>query len=236
MVNELYLAMLYRPAAGRAAGFLSGVISRLKPASPRSGGRRCPRGLPQAGAGAVRVAGAIRAGRPRLLPGLRPLVFITSRVSRPARQRRAAADAAASRAFERGACDDAGLLRRGSRGVSRGYGDPCRGDARNQGVSDTERYRHARPAAQRSVRVRAHAVVRLSFQGSGQALLTRQINRMANAGDFAVSQADELGEALDALTSNEFVMGDHHFALQVLATPDEVPEDRPPEERLQDVE
>ena len=40
---------------------------------------------------------------------------------------------------------------------------------------------------------------------------------MVNAGDFAVSQAEELKEALDALTSNEFVMGDHHFSLQVLA-------------------
>ena len=40
---------------------------------------------------------------------------------------------------------------------------------------------------------------------------------MANAGDFAVSQAEELKDALDALTSNEFVMGDHHFSLQVLA-------------------
>jgi type IV secretion system protein VirB4 len=54
-------------------------------------------------------------------------------------------------------------------------------------------------------------------KATGQALLQRQCNRMANAGDFAVSQADELVEALDALTSNEFVMGDHHFTLQVLA-------------------
>src|SRR6202012_1653127 len=52
---------------------------------------------------------------------------------------------------------------------------------------------------------------------SGQALLQRQFNRMANAGDFAVSQAAELKDALDALTSNEFVMGDHHFSLQVIA-------------------
>src|SRR6202022_540101 len=50
-----------------------------------------------------------------------------------------------------------------------------------------------------------------------QALLQRQWNRMANAGGFAVSQASELKEALDALTSNEFVMGDHHFSLQLLA-------------------
>ena len=54
-------------------------------------------------------------------------------------------------------------------------------------------------------------------KSSGQALLRRQFNRMANAGDFAVSQASELKDALDALTSNEFVMGDHHFSLQVLA-------------------
>ena len=40
---------------------------------------------------------------------------------------------------------------------------------------------------------------------------------MSNAGDFAISQADELKLALDALTSNEFAMGDHHFSLQVLA-------------------
>ena len=54
-------------------------------------------------------------------------------------------------------------------------------------------------------------------KASGQQLLSRQINRMANAGDFAHSQAEELTEALDALTSNEFVMGEHHFSLQVLA-------------------
>lgn len=54
-------------------------------------------------------------------------------------------------------------------------------------------------------------------KGASQALLQRQFNRMANAGDFAVSQACELKDALDALTSNEFVMGDHHFSLQVLA-------------------
>ncbi len=54
-------------------------------------------------------------------------------------------------------------------------------------------------------------------KASGQQLLTRQINRLVNAGDFAVSQAEELTQALDALTSNEFVMGDHHLTLQVMA-------------------
>jgi type IV secretion system protein VirB4 len=54
-------------------------------------------------------------------------------------------------------------------------------------------------------------------KATAQGLLQRQLYRMANAGDFAVSQAVQLKTALDALTSNEFVMGDHHFSLQVLA-------------------
>jgi type IV secretion system protein VirB4 len=54
-------------------------------------------------------------------------------------------------------------------------------------------------------------------KATGQGLLQRQHARMGNAGDFAVSQAEELINALDALTSNEFCMGDHHFTLQVLA-------------------
>jgi len=54
-------------------------------------------------------------------------------------------------------------------------------------------------------------------KSTGQTLLQRQFNRMVNAGDFALSQANELKDALDALTSNEFVMGDHHFSLQLLA-------------------
>lgn len=54
-------------------------------------------------------------------------------------------------------------------------------------------------------------------KAAGQGLLQRQYNRMTNAGDFAISQAEELKDALDALTSNEFVMGDHHFSLQVMA-------------------
>ena len=54
-------------------------------------------------------------------------------------------------------------------------------------------------------------------KAAGQGLLQRQQARMANAGDFAVTQAEELVDALDALTGNDFVMGDHHFTLQVIA-------------------
>jgi type IV secretion system protein VirB4 len=50
-------------------------------------------------------------------------------------------------------------------------------------------------------------------------ILQRQTHRLANAGDYAISQAQALRTALDAVTSNEFVMGDHHFSLQVLSDP-----------------
>ena len=53
-------------------------------------------------------------------------------------------------------------------------------------------------------------------KATGQGLLQRQYHRMANAGDFAISQSEELKGALDALTANEFVMGDHHLSLQIL--------------------
>ncbi len=53
-------------------------------------------------------------------------------------------------------------------------------------------------------------------KAAGQGLLQRQYLRMVNAGDFAVTQAEELKSALDALAGNEFVLGDHHLSLQVL--------------------
>lgn len=56
-------------------------------------------------------------------------------------------------------------------------------------------------------------------RSAGQSLLQRQMNRMANAGDLAVSQRAALGDALDALSSNEFAMGEHHFSLQVMIEP-----------------
>jgi type IV secretion system protein VirB4 len=59
-------------------------------------------------------------------------------------------------------------------------------------------------------------------KATGQGLLQRQYHQMSNAGDFAVSQAEQLKDALDALTANEFVMGDHHFTLQVLTGLDAV--------------
>ena len=56
-------------------------------------------------------------------------------------------------------------------------------------------------------------------KASGQGLLQRQFARMSNAGDFAVTQAAQLKDALDSLAGDEFVMGDHHFSLLVLTDP-----------------
>lgn len=50
---------------------------------------------------------------------------------------------------------------------------------------------------------------------TAQSLLGHQYNRMVNAGDLAISQAEDLKAALDQVSGNEFVMGDHHFSLQV---------------------
>jgi type IV secretion system protein VirB4 len=56
-------------------------------------------------------------------------------------------------------------------------------------------------------------------KAAGQGLMQRQIHRLQNAGDYAISQADELTTALDQLTSNAFVMGDHHCTLHVQSDP-----------------
>jgi type IV secretion system protein VirB4 len=69
-------------------------------------------------------------------------------------------------------------------------------------------------------------------KATSQGLLQRQYNRMANAGDFAVSQAEELKDALDALTANEFLMGDHHMTLQILADAEDNSRADPASERL----
>lgn len=48
-------------------------------------------------------------------------------------------------------------------------------------------------------------------------LLNRQYHRLKNASDIALSQASALRAALDQLGCNEFVMGNHHFSLQLMS-------------------
>ncbi len=63
-------------------------------------------------------------------------------------------------------------------------------------------------------------------------LMTRQCNRLAASGDLAQSQVEELHGALDDLTSNRFVIGDHHFTLQVQVEPFDAAQDQPGARRL----
>ena len=54
-------------------------------------------------------------------------------------------------------------------------------------------------------------------KGTAVPMMERTINRMIASGDLAESQVAGLKDALDDLTSNKFVVGDHHFTLHVLA-------------------
>ena len=232
MVNELYLAVLYRPAVGRTAGFLSGVISRLKPASPR-----------------LEIADALEACR-KLAQVLCASLARFEPESLGCYQH-------AGRWYS-SLLEYLALLVTGERQpvpLPRGPLSGSLASARLSFGTEVVEYRAAtatRVGAMLGIKEYPTPTIAGMFdrllsapfafvltqsfaflsKPNGQGLLMRQINRMANAGDFARSQAAELGEALDALTSNEFVMGDHHFTLQVLAVPDEVPEGRPQEERL----
>ena len=58
-----------------------------------------------------------------------------------------------------------------------------------------------------------------TFLGKQTALarMTRQHGRMVNAGDVAVSQVDEIEQAMDDLGSDRIAMGVHHLSLVIRA-------------------
>ncbi|HEX5460863.1 MAG TPA: VirB4 family type IV secretion/conjugal transfer ATPase [Steroidobacteraceae bacterium] len=232
MVNELYLAVLYRPTASRASGFLSNVITRVKPVSP---------GLETADAldACRKLARALCVSLARYEPEslgcyqesgrwysslLEYFALLVNGESQriPLPRGPLGAALATTRLCFGGEVVEYRLASGTRVGAMLGikeYSTPSVSGMLDRLLSAPFAF------------VLTQSFAFLSKAGS-QALLTRQINRMANAGDFAVSQAAELGEALDALTSNEFVMGDHHFTLQVLCAPDAVAAGRPHEERL----
>ncbi len=55
-------------------------------------------------------------------------------------------------------------------------------------------------------------------KADARTIMGRKQNQMVSAGDKAASQIEELGEAMDDLESNRFVLGEHHLALAVFAT------------------
>jgi type IV secretion system protein VirB4 len=56
-------------------------------------------------------------------------------------------------------------------------------------------------------------------KSAAQTLLTNQYNRMVNIGDLAKSQTEDLEIAIDQISGNELVMGDHHFSLLIQGDP-----------------
>lgn len=221
MVNELYLALLYRPAAGLAAGLVSSALSRTRR-------RDRPMELNQALETCAKLAQTVSASLARYDP--EPLGVYRC------------GNTWCSTLLEYLAV----LVNGEARRVPLPRGPLNQALATTRLLFGTEAIEYRMPAASRVgavlgikeyptpsvvgmfnrllsapfALVLTHSFAFLT-KASGQALLQRQFNRMANAGDFAVSQALQLKDALDGLTSNEFVMGDHHFSLQVLADPEE---------------
>ncbi|MGH8132147.1 MAG: VirB4 family type IV secretion/conjugal transfer ATPase, partial [Steroidobacteraceae bacterium] len=217
MVNELYLAVLFRPAAGLTAGLLARALS-----ANRRGGR--PADLAAALDACAKLAQAVRASLARYEPEVLGIYRW--------------GNTWCSTLLEYLSV----LVNGESRRVPLPRGPLNEALATTRLLFGTEAIEYRMPAATRVgamlgikeyptpsvvgmfnrllcapfALVLTHSFTFLT-KASAQALLQRQFYRMANAGDFAVSQAVQLKEALDGLTSNEFVMGDHHFSLQVLA-------------------
>ena len=91
--------------------------------------------------------------------------------------------------------------------------------AGHKGVSGADHPGRSQFAAGRPVSADTHPILRFPEQACGASLLQHQHARLVNAGDFAHSQSAALHDALDALTSNQFAMGEHHLSLQVLSDP-----------------
>jgi type IV secretion system protein VirB4 len=217
MMNELYLAVLYRPAAGLAAGVVSRVLARTQPASA---------GLELADAleTCAKLSQTVRASLARYEPEvlqtyrredvwysalLEYLALLVNGERRPVPLPAGPINevlATMRVLFGTEAIEYrlAGSTRVGAILGIKEYPTP----------SVVGMYNRLLSAPFALVLTQSFAFL---SRAAGQGLLQRQFNRMTNAGDFAVSQATQLKEALDALSSNEFVMGDHHLSLQILA-------------------
>lgn len=216
MVNELYVSLVFRPRAARTAGWLAKVLSRAQPEADRLE-------LRDALETCDKLGQMVRASLDRYEPETlclhrcdgrdcsRPLELFAmlidgERTPVPLRRAPVARTLGTVRLF---------------------FGNEVieyRGASRSRLGAMLGIKEYATPTVvgmyDRLLSADFPFVLTQSFtfltKAAGQGLLMRQYNRMVNAGDFAVSQAEELKGALDALTSNEFTMGEHHFSLQVL--------------------
>jgi len=225
MVNELFVAIVYRPAAGLATGAVSRLLSNVQ----RTGSRL---ELAEALEACEKLAQTLRASLARYEPELlgtyrtgdawfssllEYLGLLVNGESRCMRLPRCAVNQVlvTSRLFF------------GNEAIE--YRTPS--ETRVGAMLGIKEYPTPTVAGMydRLLSAPFPLVLTQSFaflaKQTGQGLLQRQFHRMMNAGDFAVSQAEELKDALDALTSNDFVMGDHHFSLQVLCEVTQGPSD-----------
>jgi type IV secretion system protein VirB4 len=217
MVNELYVALLYRPAPGAAAGALTRLLSRTSPADAArdlaAALETCEKLAQTLVASLARYEPeplrTYRAG-PRWCSGLLEyLALLINGEARPVPLPCGPLHGALATTrllFGREAVEYrmASGTRVGAMLGIKEYPTPTLVGMYNRMLS-----------APFSL-VLAQSFTFLS-RAAGQMLLQRQFHRMANAGDFAVSQATQLKDALDGLASNEFAIGDHHLTLQVLA-------------------
>jgi len=189
---------VYRPTSGIASGIASKVLKRTQSATSA---------LELADALALALRETVRASLARYDPRCsclserRPCLFgalnlfSTLLMGRSARFPYLAPN---QRVLPPLAC----VLRNRSARVSLTNGHALGRDACNQGRPHPHPCRHVRCSSGRAISVRSDSVLRIPDQGVGQALLQRN-STGCDAGDFAVSQAEELKDALDALTSND---------------------------------
>ena len=216
MVNELYLAVCYRPTAGMAAGVISRMLTRTRVA-------RSEVELADALDSCVKLAQTLRAALARYEP-------------------EALGTYRSGKTWCSSLLEYLALLVNGEwRRIPLPAGPVNEALATTRLLFGTEAIEYRMPAATRvgaMLGIKEYPtpslvgmynrllsapftlVLTQSFiflsRAAGQALLQRQYVRLLNAGDFAVSQATQLKDALDRLSSNDFVMGDHHFSLQIM--------------------
>ena len=194
MRNELYVALAV-PAERRApqVGLTARLLVRARPGNRRletaAGLEVCTK-LGQTAGGLTR---ALRTGSTRGLPTRGAVVLVSPGISRAAAERRGAARAVAGRTGESGARHYAAAVRQRGDRVPASRPAPAR--------APCSASRSIRPQVwsgmfNRLLSAPFPLVLTQSFaflsRAAGQALLQRQCNRMANAGDFAVSQAAQL--------------------------------------------
>ncbi|MBS0379598.1 MAG: VirB4 family type IV secretion/conjugal transfer ATPase [Proteobacteria bacterium] len=228
MANELYVALLYRPAPGRAVGLLSRLLERSRPAEAR---RDLLAGLNAS----EKLARTLEVSLARYEPeGLRVyarggrwysalleyLALLVNGEMRPV-------------PLPAGPISEALTTTRlmfGNEAIEYRLPTATRvgavlGIKEYPTPSTVGMYNRLLSAPFPLILAQSFSFV---SRAAGQSLLQRQFNRLVNAGDFAVSQAAQLKQALDGLAANEFAIGDHHFTLQVLA---EVAADDPDDAR-----